>query len=173
MLFFGLDVVSFIFSEFFCVLYDLGYIVYVFMYNDVSYWLGNYYWYYVYCLKVQLVEFWKRLVDVMVDYLNGIDDWVGEELLLFVEQFDVEFDFDICVVNYIFLFCVFLGLKEKIKKIFCIYDVFINRNKKFLDWGVINFDFLVICELEVVVLNCVDYVVVLQFEEVDFFSEFV
>lgn len=171
--FFGPDAASLIFSEFSRALYDLGYIVHALTYNDASYRPGNHYWHHVYCLKAQSVELWKRPADATADYSNGIDDWAGEELPSFVEQLDAEFDFDICVVNYIFLSRAFLGLKEKTKKILCTHDVFTNRNKKLSDRGVTNLDFSVTRESEAVALNRADYVVALQPEEADFFSELV
>ncbi|WP_321875411.1 glycosyltransferase [Burkholderia cenocepacia] len=171
--FFGHDAASLIFSELSRTLYNLGYVVHALTYNDASYRPGNHYWHHVYCLKNQSAELGKMPDGVTPDFSNGIDDWAGEELPLFVEQLDSWFNFDICVCNYIFLSRAFLGLTERTKKVLCTHDVFTHRNKKLADRGVTRLDFSVTPEEEAKALNRADYIIALQPDEAKFFGSLV
>lgn len=157
---------------------EQNYIVHALHYNDSPWKPTTDVWDFTYYLKVQSGKFGKLIYDEHGNILNDshkIDDWSGDELLQFISSLSGIIDFEICIVNYVFLSRALLSLPQNVYTLIYTHDVFKNRNSRLEAVGVSpeHFFFSVTEDEEKKGLERADKIIAIQSEEAEYFKSII
>jgi glycosyltransferase involved in cell wall biosynthesis len=135
--FFGRDAASVVMESASAALRAEGYTVHALHYNVSENRPHSPFWNRSYFLERQSGSFGRTRAQPSALCAAGaatdfdrIDDWAGDELALFVAALGWEFDFEICVCNYVFLSRCLDYLPAATLRVLYTHDVFANRNAR-------------------------------------------
>ena len=154
----------------------LGFAVHVVVYNNSPWDSYNPKWDYVYNIKNTNGCFGKLRYDVNNQVIfdgNKIDDWIDDEICQFIAALSAMNNFQIAIVNYVFLskLCLYLG--SNTVTVIDTHDVFAKRNTRMSRVGINpdKFYFSTTKEEEIKGLSRADYIFAIQESEGRYFVE--
>ena len=178
--FFGADAVSINVNQTIAEFKKQGFIIHVLIYNNSTYEPWSESWDYVYCLRNQTGCFGEAAsqrssaptVGERAAEHDGLDDWVGDELPMFVAALSRLAPISICVCNFVFLSKSLEFLAPETFRILLTHDVFAERNSKIAlaTGNSMGFYFSTTEEEEVRGLCRSNLVVAVQEEEANYFA---
>ena len=133
--FFGPDATSVNVESLIAAFKRLGFTVHVLIYNDSGIHGKTENWDCVHFIRSQTGSFGRTKADGFHpnESYDLIDDWAGDELVMYVAALVALIDFEICVCNYVFLSRCLEFLPETTLKIIFTHDVFAHRNAKIVE----------------------------------------
>lgn len=181
--FFGPDAASIFANSIISEFKRQGCVVHILVYNDSPYEPYDAGWDYVYHLKAQNGRFGQvsalqsntpELSERAVVH-DHLDDWVGDELPIFVSALSRLVPLGICACNYVFLSKSLDFVAPETLRILLTHDVFADRNEKIArtNGNSKGFYFSTTREDEARGLSRADLVVAIQEEEADYFTTLV
>ena len=153
----------------------LGYEIHTVMYNSAPWNENSELWDFVYHVKVQNKDSYQLKVDhnkKIIPDGHNIDDWCGDELVQFIASLNAVNEFDVAVINYVYLSKVALYLPN-VTTYLDTHDIFANRNTRMQDNGVDanNFYYSTTLGEENKGLSRFDYVIAIQEDEGKYFED--
>lgn len=135
--FYGADGASLIVESLSASLKAEGYVVHALHYNVSKNRPHSPFWDHSYFLQAQSGSFGKTRAQPSAPSVagsgadfDGVDDWAGDELALFVAALGRVFDFEICLCNYVFLSRCLDYLPARTLRVLYTHDVFADRNAR-------------------------------------------
>ncbi len=104
-------------------------------------------------------------------YIYSIDDWYDESADKFIHNLQKKENFDIVIVEYVFLSKALENFDGNVLKIVDTHDVFANRHKVYLEKGVSPRWYFTTVSEEAKGLNRADVIIAIQSEEANFFRK--
>jgi glycosyltransferase involved in cell wall biosynthesis len=158
------------------VLKNLGYCVHTIVYNNSPWDSSNKLWDYTYNIKATEGQFGQLQRDVNQQIItdgNRVDDWVDERIVQFVGALSATNQFDVALINYVFLSKLCTALSKDTVTMLDTHDVFANRNTRMKEVGVSekNFYFSTSKIEESKGLSRADYIIAIQEAEGKYFRE--
>lgn len=155
---------------------DLGYCIHTIIYNDNPWDSHNELWDYTYNIKAIGGQFGQLQRDVNHQIIidgNKVDDWVDERIMQFVGALSATNQFDVALINYVFLSKLCTALSKETVTMLDTHDVFANRNSRMKEVGVSedNFYFSTSKIEESKGLSRADYIIAIQEAEGQYFRE--
>lgn len=154
----------------------LGYSIHTVIYNDSPWDSNNDLWDYTYNLKAIGSKFGQLKRDVNQQVIadgNGIDDWVDDRAMQFVGALSATNQFDVAMINYVFLSKLSTAVNKDAVIMLDTHDVFANRNSRMSNVGVAEdkFYFSTSQSEESIGLSRSDYIIAIQEAEGEYFRD--
>ncbi|OON35650.1 hypothetical protein BTJ39_22055 [Izhakiella australiensis] len=155
---------------------SMGFTIHVIVYNDSPWDSCNPTWDYTYNIKCKNGKFGTLRYDVNQQIINDgnrLDDWIDDEVCQFVASLSATNNFDVAIINYVFLSKLCLYLNKSAISIIDTHDVFAKRNTRMTKIGIKQdkFYFSTSKDDESRGLSRADYVFAIQEAEGAYFSE--
>lgn len=154
----------------------LGYTIHTIVYNDSPWDSYNNLWDYTYNIKAIGGKFGKPQRDVNQQVIadgNKVDDWIDDRIIQFVGALSAINQFDVALINYVFLSKLCTALSKNTITMLDTHDVFAKRNSRMKDIGVSEdkFYFSTSKSEESKGLSRADYIIAIQEAEGQYFRE--
>jgi len=155
---------------------SLGFTIHAVVLNNSPWNSSNVDWDYTYNIKCRNGKFGTLRHDVNGQIIpdgNKIDDWVDDEICQFVAALSAMNNYQIAIVNYVFLSKLCLYLKSDTVTVIDTHDVFAKRNTRMAKIGVSKdkFYFSTSKKEETIGLSRADYIFAIQEAEGRYFCE--
>lgn len=155
---------------------SLGFTIHSVVFNNSPWDSRGANWDYVYNIKCRNGKFGTLRHDVNQQIIpdgNKIDDWVDDEICQFVAALSAMNNYQIAIVNYVFLSKLCLYLNPNTVSVIDTHDVFAKRNTRMAKVGVSQdkFYFSTSKQEETIGLSRADYIFAIQEAEGRYFSE--
>lgn len=158
------------------VLKKLGYSIHTIVYNDSPWDAHSELWDYTYNIKAIGGKFGQLQRDVNQQVIadgNKVDDWVDDRIMQFVGALSAINQFDVALINYVFLSKLCTALSKNTITMLDTHDVFAKRNSRMKEIGVSEdkFYFSTSKSEESKGLSRADYIIAIQEAEGQYFRQ--